>query len=350
LSEYFEQLQGVHLLLVEDNKMNQELAQELLTQAGILVTIADHGQAALDLLAQGLTFDGILMDCQMPVMDGYVATKKIRANPAFAALPIIAMTANAMSEDREKVLAVGMNDHIAKPLNLDQMYSTIAQWVRPAQPAVAAVIPSLPAAPALALDLPGIATATGLGISMGNEKLYRKLLGMFKESYDGVVAQFWLAHQEADPQATARYAHTLKGTAGNIGAHGVQIAAAELELACERSAPLAELEHALAKVSLALGPVLAGIARLKPSLVISPSGQSAAFDSAGIALLDQLEAMLARSDARAADLGAQLAVALQGSGQGSHLKKALGHLEQYDFDAALEEVRSIRLNLGGLTS
>jgi signal transduction histidine kinase/CheY-like chemotaxis protein/HPt (histidine-containing phosphotransfer) domain-containing protein/HAMP domain-containing protein len=350
LSEYFEQLQGVHLLLVEDNKMNQELAQELLTQAGILVTIADHGQAALDLLAQGLTFDGILMDCQMPVMDGYVATKKIRANPAFAALPIIAMTANAMSEDREKVLAVGMNDHIAKPLNLDQMYSTIAQWVRPAQPAVAAVIPSLPAAPALALDLPGIATATGLGISMGNEKLYRKLLGMFKESYDGVVAQFWLAHQEADPQATARYAHTLKGTAGNIGAHGVQIAAAELELACERSAPLAELEHALAKVSLALGPVLAGIARLKPSLVISPSGQSAALDSAGIALLDQLEAMLARSDARAADLGAQLAVALQGSGQGSHLKKALGHLEQYDFDAALEEVRSIRLNLGGLTS
>jgi signal transduction histidine kinase/CheY-like chemotaxis protein/HPt (histidine-containing phosphotransfer) domain-containing protein len=350
LSEYFEQLQGVHLLLVEDNKMNQELAQELLAQAGILVTIADHGQAALDLLAQGLTFDGILMDCQMPVMDGYVATKKIRANPAFAALPIIAMTANAMSEDREKVLAVGMNDHIAKPLNLDQMYSTIAQWVRPAQPAVAAVIPSLPAAPALALDLPGIATATGLGISMGNEKLYRKLLGMFKESYDGVVAQFWLAHQEADPQATARYAHTLKGTAGNIGAHGVQIAAAELELACERSAPLAELEHALAKVSLALGPVLAGIARLKPSLVISPSGQSAALDSAGIALLDQLEAMLARSDARAADLGAQLAVALQGSGQGSHLKKALGHLEQYDFDAALEEVRSIRLNLGGLTS
>ena len=350
LSEYFEQLQGVRLLLVEDNKMNQELAQELLTQAGILVTIADHGQAALDLLAQGLIFDGILMDCQMPVMDGYVATKKIRVNPAFAALPIIAMTANAMSEDREKVLAVGMNDHIAKPLNLDQMYSTIARWVRPAQPAVAAVVPSLPVAPALALDLPGIATATGLGISMGNEKLYRKLLGMFKESYDGAVAQFWSAHQEADPQAAARYAHTLKGTAGNIGALAVQTAAAELELACERSAPLAELEHALAKVSLALGPVLAGIAQLKPSSVISPSGQSAALDSAGIALLDQLEAMLARSDARAADIGAQLAVTLQGSGQGSHLKKALGHLEQYDFDAALEEVRSIRLHLGGLTS
>ena len=350
LSEYFEHLQGVRLLLVEDNKMNQELAQELLTQAGILVTIADHGQAALDLLAQGLIFDGILMDCQMPVMDGYVATKKIRANPAFAALPIIAMTANAMSEDREKVLAVGMNDHIAKPLNLDQMYSTIARWVRPAQPAVAAVVPSLPVAPALALDLPGIATATGLGISMGNEKLYRKLLGMFKESYDGVVAQFWSAHQEADPQAAARYAHTLKGTAGTIGALAVQTAAAELELACERSAPLAELEHALAKVSLALGPVLAGIAQLKPSSVISPSGQSAALDSAGIALLDQLEAMLARSDARAADIGAQLAVTLQGSGQGSHLKKALGHLEQYDFDAALEEVRSIRLHSGGLTS
>ncbi|MEI7799025.1 MAG: response regulator [Opitutaceae bacterium] len=350
LNEYFQQLQGVNLLLVEDNKMNQELAQELLTQAGIVVTIADHGQAALDLLAQGLIFDGILMDCQMPVMDGYVATKKIRANPAFAALPIIAMTANAMSEDREKVLAVGMNDHIAKPLNLDQMYSTIAQWVRPANPPVAAVVPLLVAAPELALNLPGIATATGLGISMGNGKLYRKLLLMFGESYSEVVTQFWLASADADSQAAARYAHTLKGTAGNIGAHGVQAAAAELEAACERAASKAELEQALAKILVELTPVLAGIARLKPSPVISNLGKPHALDATDITLLAQLEAMLARSDARATDLGAALVASLQAHGHAAHLKKAMVHLEQYDFDAALEDVRALRRDLGGLSS
>jgi CheY-like chemotaxis protein len=146
-----EQLAGARVLLVEDNDMNQELAMELLANAHIDVVLAKHGQEALDILARDTRFDGVLMDCQMPVMDGYTATRAIRQNPAFAQLPVIAMTANAMAGDREKVLEAGMWDHIAKPLNVNDMFATMARWIKPAraQPEVARSTPgSVPAVPA----------------------------------------------------------------------------------------------------------------------------------------------------------------------------------------------------------
>lgn len=133
-------LAGARLLLAEDNDMNQELARELLESAGIVLTIVGDGQQALDLLAQAGTvaFDGVLMDCQMPVMDGYEATRRLRAQPRYAQLPIIAMTANAMAGDREMALTAGMNDHISKPLNVTAMFATMSKWIRPAQSALAA--------------------------------------------------------------------------------------------------------------------------------------------------------------------------------------------------------------------
>jgi signal transduction histidine kinase/DNA-binding response OmpR family regulator len=131
LSAHRAQLHGAHILLVEDNLINQELAFELLTEAGIVVTIAEDGQQALDLLATQ-RFDGVLMDCQMPVLDGYAATREIRRQPQWQALPVIAMTANAMAGDREHALAAGMNDHIAKPIDVEAMFETVARWVRPA--------------------------------------------------------------------------------------------------------------------------------------------------------------------------------------------------------------------------
>jgi PAS domain S-box-containing protein len=122
-----EQLRGARLLLVEDNQMNQDLAVELLSQAGMDVVVADNGRRALDLLAQDADFDGVLMDCQMPEMDGYTATRLLRQNPAWAHLPVIAMTANAMSGDRERVLEAGMNDFISKPIHVQDMFQTIAR-------------------------------------------------------------------------------------------------------------------------------------------------------------------------------------------------------------------------------
>jgi PAS domain S-box-containing protein len=125
-------VRGAHLLLVEDNAVNREIASEVLRRAGARVSTACDGREALAMLEHE-RYDGVLMDCQMPHMDGYEATRHIRQQPKWRHLPIIAMTANALVGDREKVLAAGMNDHIAKPLQIDEMFATLARWIRPAE-------------------------------------------------------------------------------------------------------------------------------------------------------------------------------------------------------------------------
>ena len=130
LNAYRRGLAGARILLVEDNLINQQLACELLQQAGIEVSVAGEGRQALELLSRG-QFDAVLMDCQMPVMDGYATARALREQPQWRNLPVIAMTADAMVGDRERVLAVGMNDHIAKPIKLEEMFATLARWVRP---------------------------------------------------------------------------------------------------------------------------------------------------------------------------------------------------------------------------
>ncbi|MEY4766790.1 MAG: hypothetical protein RI907_3463, partial [Pseudomonadota bacterium] len=126
-----QRLAGARVLLVEDQAMNQELARDLLERAGLRVVLASHGGEAIDALRTQGPFDAVLMDCQMPVMDGYTATEAIRAQAQWQQLPIIAMTASAMANDRERVLACGMNDHITKPLELAQMFNILARWIRP---------------------------------------------------------------------------------------------------------------------------------------------------------------------------------------------------------------------------
>ena len=156
-------LKGTHLLLAEDNPVNQELALEILQNVGITVDVANNGAEALEKL-QHTRYDGILMDCQMPVMDGYEASRQIRRDARFASLPILAMTANAMAGDKAKCLAAGMNDHIAKPIDIPQLLRTLVQWVKPYQPeqdelemetllATPAAAPEAPAEPADAASL-----------------------------------------------------------------------------------------------------------------------------------------------------------------------------------------------------
>jgi CheY-like chemotaxis protein len=123
-------LRGARILLVEDNPINQELARDLLSRVGIVVTIAEDGQQAIDILGTQ-SFDGVLMDCQMPVLDGYEATAILRREPALRGLPIIAMTANAMVGDRDKALAAGMDDHIGKPIKVAEMFATLSRWISP---------------------------------------------------------------------------------------------------------------------------------------------------------------------------------------------------------------------------
>ena len=136
-------LAGARVLLVEDNPINQELACDLLTRADIAVDVAVNGREALAALDRE-RYDAVLMDCQMPVMDGYEATRALRQRPALKNLPVIAMTANAMAGDREKVLAAGMNDHITKPIRVEQLLATLARWVRPTVGPAVAVEASTP--------------------------------------------------------------------------------------------------------------------------------------------------------------------------------------------------------------
>ena len=126
-------LAGAHLLLAEDNEINQQIARELLEQVNVRLTIVENGQEAVE-VARDNTFDGILMDLQMPVMDGLMATRAIRQGPTRKEVPIIAMTANAMAGDREKCLEAGMNDHVSKPIDPDKLYTVLAKWVKPVAP------------------------------------------------------------------------------------------------------------------------------------------------------------------------------------------------------------------------
>jgi CheY-like chemotaxis protein len=149
---------GTRVLLVEDNAINRELALALLSASGVIVSVACDGQEALNLLERQ-RFDVVLMDCLMPVMDGYAATRALRQRPELGGLPVIALTANAMVGDRDKALAAGMNDHIAKPIKLEELFATLARWVRPADTVVA----EAPLA-----ELPDVDNRGGLAGTTGN--------------------------------------------------------------------------------------------------------------------------------------------------------------------------------------
>ncbi|SFF76129.1 PAS domain S-box-containing protein [Duganella sp. CF458] len=355
--EVMARLAGTRVLLVEDNDMNQELAIDLLGKAGIEAVLARHGQEALDILAQDARFDGVLMDCQMPVMDGFQASRAIRANPAFDQLPIIAMTANAMAGDREKVLASGMQDHIAKPVNVAEMYATLAQWLRP-EPGQgrAAAHPAAPNAHAAGAAgdktaplpaLPMVDVRAGLATSMGDQKLYRRLLVKFRDGQQDFSAMFVQALMGGDATAPERLAHTLKGVAGNIGARSVQAAALELEQACQQGAAREDLERLLAMVLVELDPLLAALRAVDaemrggaahPALV--PVAPAAA------APLDRLQRLLSESDSEAAELWDgqldQFKAALP-----DHWRRIANGIGNLDLEAALAALDEAMASLEG---
>ncbi|MFZ5482883.1 MAG: response regulator [Pseudomonadota bacterium] len=223
-------LAGRHVLLVEDNPINQELAYELLISEGLRVTIANHGAEGLEKL-ESERFDCVLMDVMMPVMDGLEATRRIRQQARFADLPIIAMTAGAMAEERERTLAAGMNAHITKPIDVDQLFATLATWLgkRPA----ASTPPVPPEVPPLATELPGLDIAAGLKSVNQKTTLYRKLLATYQKTADSTLSELQLALAAGDLVRLGRLAHSLKGSSGTLGLHAVYAAAAGLEKAAE---------------------------------------------------------------------------------------------------------------------
>ena len=345
-SEATNKLRGARVLLVEDNEINQELAMELLTTNGIIVEVANNGQEALDMLDKAL-FDGVLMDCQMPVMDGYEATQKIRQQESFKDLPVLAMTANAMAGDREKVIEAGMNDHIAKPINVRDMFATMAKWITPFNPVAESevVVEKEEVASEGIPELPGIDTKAGMATTQGNTKLYRKLLTKFRDAEAGFAEQFRAALSDDDPIAPERTAHTLKGVAGNIGAKAVQEAAKELEAACKEKREAEEIDRLLKAVNAELSPVLAGLAEIDKSENKVGKGTESLDVEQFSLLLDKLRPLLEDDDTAASEV---LDEVLELPGMEAHrsvLKELSKAIDEYDFEEALAVLEKMVQNV-----
>jgi PAS domain S-box-containing protein len=258
-----ERLRGAHLLLVEDNAINREIALSLLNRAGIVTETAGDGQEALEMLERQ-RFDGVLMDCQMPVMDGYAATRAIRLQARWRDLPVIAMTANAMVEDRYRALAAGMNDHIAKPIKVEEMFATLARWIRPS-----AALACAPGAPArsdarddLLSGLTGIDSRAGIAALMGDSTLYVHLLRMFRDREVDFAERFRAVHIRGDAATARRMAHDLKSVTGSLAVLTLNQAACELERACIESGDDTRIETLLQDVAGPLGSVIAQLKML----------------------------------------------------------------------------------------
>lgn len=339
-----EKLRGARVLVVEDNDMNQELAVDILTSVGIKVVLAQHGLEALDILATDTDFDGVLMDCQMPVMDGYTATREIRKNPKFKDLPIIAMTANAMAGDKEKVLEVGMWDHIAKPLNVEVMFATLARWIRPG-----AVDAPLVAVEALVSDAigasdsalfgnlsqAGIDTRFGLKTALNKESLYLRMLRKFRDGQGDFAALFARALADTDASSAQRCAHTLRGTSATIGAKQVQEAADRLEQACKQNAPSAQIEDLLQQVVVAMQPVLQALQTLPDDVDGATARAPIALDAEKLSVVRaHLIELLERGDSEALDLCEQHADLLQAA-YPNQWKTISDRVNNFDFEAAL---------------
>ena len=327
---------GARVLLAEDNEINQQVARELLEAAGLVVDIAANGREAVH-LARTRPYDIVLMDIQMPVLDGIAATRELRAETRFAALPILAMTAHAMAGDRDRSLEAGMNDHVVKPIDPDTLYAALQRWIRPQTPSAPAAAASLsPAAPSLE-NLPGVDVALGLSHVAGNEKLYRKLLADFVRTSSGSAAAIRDAVEGGRMEEAARLAHTLKGVAGNLGIMEVHRAAAATEAAV-KSGERTAVEAGLERTATLLAAVVEGLEALTGAASRPPA--AVRDREAAVAALRETAALLARSDPDAEDAFAKVRDALAGA-YGDRTAKITAALERFDFEAALTHVDAL---------
>jgi CheY-like chemotaxis protein/HPt (histidine-containing phosphotransfer) domain-containing protein len=255
---------GQRVLLVEDNRLNQEVALHFLRRAGLEVDVASHGAEALERLAQA-HYDVVLMDCQMPFMDGYEAARRIRAMPQFARLPIIALTANALPGDRERSLAAGMNDHLSKPIDANQLYQILERWLAK-RPEAEEQPPARPAAEgpgATAKPAPRHVNEEGaLALLDGDKGLYRRVAGMFMEDAPLRWKEFQDAWSRGESESAIRAVHTLKSLAASVGAEALRDHARVLEDASKNgnlsavTAGAGAVEQELGQVRAALQDIL----------------------------------------------------------------------------------------------
>jgi two-component system sensor histidine kinase/response regulator len=334
-------LRGANILLVEDNDVNQEVASEILKNAGCAVRIATDGEAAIRAV-QEAAYDLVLMDVQMPVMDGLAATREIRNLPRFAALPIIAMTANAMKEDRQKCLEAGMNDYIAKPIDPDAMFSTLRRYYFNSDDQAAPRDVESSGAGALP-PIPGIDTVSGLRRVVGNRDLYFDLLRRYSEGQRDAATRIKEALDGGDRSLAERLAHTLKGVSGNIGASEAQTVAATLEAAIED----AETGPAIAQMLVRLSAIMTALTgNIAASLAEAAKNRPAAAKKSRVAhSLSEMTGKLTRyaeeSDSEALDYFDSVRDELVELCARGDFDKLEASLRSYDFSSALVVLKAL---------
>jgi PAS domain S-box-containing protein len=343
---------GIRVLLVEDNEVNQQVARELLESEGANVTIANHGAEAVKILTQGNQpppFDIVLMDLQMPEMDGLTATRLLRTEPRLQQLPIIAMTAHVMAEEVQRCLDAGMNDHVGKPIDPGPFFTTLARWTRGHKREVADV-PARARGTEEEIILPeieGIHIAGGLQRIAGNKRMYRDLLAQFAVKQKSAGERIATAIESGDHHQAERLAHSLKGVAGNLGIDQIFRLAGNLERAIRESQDgveglVEELASALDRQiqtiqeSLKVATPIAG--KRETAGLVDPIAVSTA--------VARLRELLEASDADAPDAYANLAEILQGTVDPSRLDALSAAVNAFDFKTALIKLNDIAGQFG----
>jgi PAS domain S-box-containing protein len=336
-------IQGARILLVDDNDLNQEVALELLRDAGFAVDLAANGQVALDMVG-GADYDIVLMDIQMPVMDGVTATREIRKQKRFKDLPVVAMTADAMRGDRERCLEAGMNDHIAKPIEPEELWKALVKWIKPRHSTSAAanvepraVQTGLDVAAVLPTGIEGLDMAAGLHRVLGKKPLYISMLRKFSAGQKSVTAEICMALEGNDWNTAERLAHTLKGVSGTIGATALQHLAEKLEAAIKASQPREVVDDRLGELK---GPLDTLIAQLERQLPEERRRTAVTINLEKLkAVGEALEALLADDNAVAGDVLDANADLLHAAFP-DHYRRIADAIGSFDFDTALAALRS----------
>ncbi|MDP2878638.1 MAG: response regulator, partial [Sulfuricella sp.] len=338
-------LRGASVLLVDDSPLNREVAIEFLNDAGLAIDEAVNGREAVEKVFSG-DYQLVLMDIQMPEMDGITATRLIRADPRFRDLPIIAMTAHAMAGDREHSLEAGMNDHITKPIDPEVLYAALQHWIVCAPPKKIPVAARTETAstPEFFLRLDGIDTREGLRNHMGKEAFYLRILRIFRRDFSDAGSRMRDLIERGELGEARRLAHSLKSGAATIGAMELSAHARELELALAEGRAASALVESFAESARHIALSLDAL----PAEEQAPTTTAQGADIAP--LLTKLEVLLADDDAAADDAF----LALRNTISDPNLDDLLGRIgdliEDVEYKKALELLAEASLSMKGKTT
>lgn len=332
---------GEQILLVEDNEINQQVARELLEQAGLKVTIAGHGQQAIDFL-KTTPFALILMDLQMPVMDGLTATRQIRQQKLADGIPIIAMTASAMTGDRDDCFAAGMNDYVSKPIDPFELTTTLHRHLKSRHQAMPQASPQQSVTPNL--DLQNIASlnaSKGLLRVAGNTSLYRKLLLQFDQGQRHAVFEVRNALEHSDSTLALQILHNLKGVAANLSADRIANLAAEAEQALQEPRSK-DIQSILDKLDHEVDRLCQDVSKLEDISKEKPSEQNSLDLQTLFGEINAIESFLETDIAQALSLSENLLQRSAGQEFSPSLTKLQAALESFDVDEAQKVIDNIR--------